>query len=313
MGSETRLEEDLFIAAVDWADSIGVDVMTTSLGYRDFDDYVRPFGDLDGRTAPVSKAVNWAFERGIVFTVSASNEGNNPHFPDGGLSSPADAPGALTVGAVDSEGRLAGFSSHGPTADGRTKPDLVARGLSTDMAIDIGENRYGRRSGTSFAAPLIAGAAALILEKYPHWCPADVMQALKQFASLRENPDPYYGWGLPDVYRSIFESVDPGYPEIEMSGRTVLVFPNPVNGRAQFAIRWPLLSGIPRDGARLEVYNILGRLVFEESLAVDMPGQQFLVPWDLRDPAGRVVPSGVYIAIVDGKTPIAAGLLTVVH
>ncbi|PIV38880.1 MAG: hypothetical protein COS29_05570, partial [Candidatus Omnitrophica bacterium CG02_land_8_20_14_3_00__42_8] len=146
LGSETSVEEDNYVAAIEWADRLGVDVISTSLGYRTFDNFEYSFSDLDGETAVTTQAVNWAFRRGIIVAVAAGNEGNDPHYPDGGLGSPADAFGALSVGAVDGNGVIAAFSSHGPTADGRVKPDLCARGVSAYLAIDYSLG-YGAGSG----------------------------------------------------------------------------------------------------------------------------------------------------------------------
>jgi subtilisin family serine protease len=105
----------------------------------------------------------------------------------------------ISVGAVNSLGGIAGFSSRGPTADGRTKPDVCAMGVSTVVATDASDTSIGNSSGTSFSAPIIAGACALILEANTDWSPMDVLEALRQSANNREDPDNTYGWGIPDL------------------------------------------------------------------------------------------------------------------
>ncbi|TPW11220.1 MAG: Subtilisin-like serine protease, partial [bacterium] len=193
ISSETPVEEDNFIAAIEWADSLGADVITASLVYLDFDgsmnDYT--YADLDGDTTPLAIAVDMAVARGICMVNAVGNFGPGA----GSLWTPADADSVLSVGAVDSVGVVASFSSHGPTADGRVKPEVVARGRSNYVA-NAGTGGYGPASGTSFSAPVTAGAAALLKEAHPNWSGWQLREALRSSANHAGAPDNSTGWGL---------------------------------------------------------------------------------------------------------------------
>jgi len=198
--SELPIEEDNWVAGMEFADSVGADVITSSLGYLDFDyachcDY--SYSDMDGQTATSSIAAGMADGLGIVLTKSAGNNGPNAST----ITAPADAFNILAVGSVDGGGVIAGSSSRGPTADGRMKPEVCARGVSTVMAHPSAtpDNLYMTGSGTSYAAPLVAGAACLLIEAHPEWTPAHVREALKASGNRAGNPDNNYGWGIINV------------------------------------------------------------------------------------------------------------------
>ena len=198
--SELPAEEDNWVAGMEFADSVGADVITSSLGYLAFDDSCfcdYSFGDMDGQTATSSIAASLADGLGIVLTKSAGNSGPNP----GTVTAPADAFDILAVGSVGSTGVLATTSSRGPTADGRIKPEVCARGVSTYTANPSApaNNEYTSSSGTSFAAPLVAGAACLLIEAHPEWTPAQVREAMKASGSRAASPDNNYGWGIINV------------------------------------------------------------------------------------------------------------------
>ena len=182
---EMPSEEDRWVAGLEWADSLGAQVVNSSLGYNRWDDGTgySP-ADLDGETALTSVAAALAVRRGIVVVVAAGNEANGDwHY----ITMPADADGAIAVGAVDVPGsgdgtpQIASFSSRGPTADGRIKPDVVAPGSGVVVA-DLRRGGYVRKGGTSFAAPLVSGVCALLLQKNPEWRPDQVLEALRSTA-----------------------------------------------------------------------------------------------------------------------------------
>ena len=192
---EDSIEEDNWVAGMEWADSIGAGVISSSLAYIDWYTY----SDLDGNTAVTTQAADIAAERGIVVCNAMGNSGPG----SGTLMAPADADSILACGAVDASGNLAWFSSRGPTYDGRTKPEVVARGVSTRCADPYSVNGYTYVSGTSLSTPLIGGCAALILSAHPNWTPMQVREATMMTASRADYPDNNYGWGIPDILAAI--------------------------------------------------------------------------------------------------------------
>lgn len=202
--TETKVEEDNWVAGMEWMESRGADVVNSSLGYFDFDpegpggpDYI--FSDLDGKTAVTTRAANAAFSKGVIVCVSAGNNNRFSYWPY--INMPADAFGALAVGAVSADGTIASFSSRGPTADGRVKPDIVAMGVSTRAAaltttVSGDSSIYTFFSGTSASAPLATSAAALLLSARPELTPSQVFDALRNTADRATDPDNAYGWGL---------------------------------------------------------------------------------------------------------------------
>lgn len=297
-GSETRIEEDNYVAAVEWAEENDADIISTSLGYRDFDNFEYSYSELDGETAVTTQAANWAYNRGVLVVTAAGNDAM--YFSDGGIVSPGDAWGALTVGAVKSNSDIAYFSSYGPTADGRQKPEVCARGYSTWLAGDYNRDYYYNSNGTSFATPLIAGCCALILEKYPFWTPGTVISNLKNFSDRSDDPDRQYGWGIPDIYKLITETPDSVEIDIEIEGK-IVVAPNPVTTEAKFYINWqnPDISG--NDNYKVSVYNIYGEKVFSEKLTPQILGTIELITWDLKNKLGKKVSSGIYLVEIRGK------------
>ena len=196
--SETRIEEVNYVHALEWADSIGVDIVSSSLGYLNFDDgFTYSPADLNGHVAVTSVAAESAAARGILVVTAAGNGG--PAFRT--LVTPGDADSVLTAGAEDSLGQIAGFSSRGPTADGRVKPDLTAPGVLV-CALGGGAGAARRLSGTSFATPLLAASAALLKQIHPDLGPIALRGALKAYATNRATPDSTRGWGRPDVAAS---------------------------------------------------------------------------------------------------------------
>ena len=186
---ENEIEEDFWVAAMEWADSLGADVISSSLGYIDWYSYQ----DMDGETAMITRAASMAADRGIVVVNSMGNEGGAPYEK---MLAPADGEGVISVGAVDALGRRAAFSSIGPTYDGRIKPDVMAMGEGAYTVDPFTMDGYMRVDGTSFSAPLVAGVAALLLEAYPHWTPDKVQRVLRQTAGQAAAPDTLNGYGI---------------------------------------------------------------------------------------------------------------------
>lgn len=197
--TETRAELDFWVAGIEFADSVGVDVTNTSLGYSEFDSVPTNFSyaDMNGKVSRASIAATMASHKGIIVTVSAGNEGNKPWKY---LSSPADADDIFTIGAATSTGSPSSFSSFGPSSDGRIKPDLSAMGTSTAYVSTSGSVSTG--NGTSYASPVMAGMLACYLQfvksNLSHYNVTDIRQAVLKSASLFTTPDAQLGYGFPD-------------------------------------------------------------------------------------------------------------------
>ena len=192
--SETHIEEDNYAAALIWMESLGVDITTGSLGYNIFDNgYSYTYADMDGRTAIVTKATELAFQRGVATFTSAGNEGNNSW---GYIIAPADGFNIISVGAINDAGNAASFSSHGPTYDGRIKPEVVAYGVSNYGAIAGTLNGYKFSSGTSAAAPIVSGIAAMLLSQYPYLKNTQIRSILLETSSNSANPNNQIGYGI---------------------------------------------------------------------------------------------------------------------
>lgn len=200
--SETPVEEDNWAAAAEWAEALGADVISSSLGYLDFDLPHTSYAaqDMNGETAVTTRAAARAAERGIVVVNSAGNQGFDPF--QNTLGAPADGVRVVSVGAVTRVGNRAEFSSVGPTADGRIKPDVAAMGVSVKVARHL-EHFYGVASGTSFSCPLTAGVVALILQAHPAYTVDDVLTVLRGSASQAAAPDTRLGWGIVDAVAAI--------------------------------------------------------------------------------------------------------------
>ena len=202
--SETPIEEDNWIAAMEWADSIGVDVTSTSLSYLEYDPPYPSYTwmDMDGNTAVITNGADYAAYIGIVVVNSAGNSGYNSSHNT--LGAPADGDSVITAGAVNSSGTRSSFSSVGPTVDGRFKPDIMALGSGDVVASPSNDHNYTTASGTSFSCPLSAGVAALILCANPNLTPMQVREAMRNTASQSTNPDNLYGWGILNALDAIY-------------------------------------------------------------------------------------------------------------
>ena len=201
--SERHIEEDNWAAAAEWVDSIGAQVISASLGYRDFDpgEGNYPYEALNGDSTIVTQAADLAVYNGIAVATAMGNEGNgNP----GTLVAPADGDSVIGVGAVDNTGNLTWFSSWGPTFDGRTKPEVCAQGEGT-VCVEPGTvNGYSTSSGTSLSTPLIGGACGVLLSAHPNWTPVMVREALMMTADRADSADNEYGYGIADVIRALY-------------------------------------------------------------------------------------------------------------
>ena len=277
--SETPVEEDNWVAGLQWADSIGVDVTSTSLGYLGYDP---PFvgytwADMDGKTAIITKAAAHAAALGIVVVNAAGNEGRN--LAQNTLIAPADADSIITAGAVASNGVVASFSSNGPTVDARIKPDVCAMGVSDYLASSTNISGYTTGSGTSFACPLTAGVAALVLSANPSLTPLQVRDAMRNTASHPGTPDNITGWGILDAYKAVNYLAVP-----RVSGN---IFYDLNGNGVQDAGEWLApgvtvrLTGQETDSVITDVngeYRFDSLQLGNYSVAVDVPGTTVSIP-----------------------------------
>lgn len=224
--AETPLEEYYWIAAAEYLDSMGADIISTSLGYYEFDDSTFNYhlSQLDGQTAPMTRAADIAVSRGMLLVCSAGNEGQAP---EPHLGVPADAARVLTVGAVDSESHYALFSSPGPTADLRIKPDVTALGEQITVGTTDAQLRVA--NGTSFSCPVMAGMMACLWQRYPLLTPEQLCDSVRAWGNNADFPNFQTGYGIPDFSRAV-PSDATSIPTTEEGGMCHL-YPNPATDR----------------------------------------------------------------------------------
>ena len=250
--SENIIEEYNWVSGAEYADSLGVDVCSTSLGYITFDmsQWDHPYQHYDGKTAPMSIGAEIAASRGMICMNAAGNEG------DGNctLGIPADAEHIVTVGAVNAAGDRASFSSVGPTYDGRIKPDVMAMGEGTYVASGYGSWwPYYNGNGTSFATPVLAGAVACLRQARPYSSVQEICDALRACGNRADNPDSKYGYGIPDFSQALeLLKVE----EHSVAANEIInVYPNPSQGEVKVSLK---------EGAKADVtvYDITGRQLY---------------------------------------------------
>lgn len=282
VSSEYRIEEYNWLFAAEKADSAGVDVISSSLGYNTFDDGKMDYNkatDLDGKTAVISFAAAGALARGIAVVCSAGNEGN---LLWGLVTPPADVDGIISVGAVSSAGTRSGFSSKGPTSDGRIKPDLMALGSPASVVRANGSG--GFTSGTSVAAPIVTSLLVGLIQRFPDISPKKIVQALLSTASQASAPDNLMGYGIPDFTRAK-TSLEGLLPLDEIS-----IYPNPTD-TGTFSVRFKN-TGLQ---AKVTVYDLSGRILSQHSISVtasnnpvvidmsELPAKTYLVKVETTD------------------------------
>ena len=255
--SEFLTEEYNWIAAAEYADSIGVDVINTSLGYTEFDassqNHTR--ADMNGETTIITRAADLAVSKGIVVLASAGNEGNDPwHY----IGAPADGKKLLAIGAVDPSENIAAFSSRGPSVDGRVKPNVCAQGQ--DAYITYSSGNYGTSNGTSFSSPIMTGMAACLIQSQPNKKASEIIDAIERSASQYNTPDSSFGYGIPDFVKAY--TILSGLRQKSKTNE-IAIYPNPTSG--DLNIKYT--SGNESE-IHISIFDMLGKQVFQQKFSV---------------------------------------------
>jgi len=278
--TETPAEEAWWVEALERSDSLGVDVVNTSLSYRVFDNpnYDYSYEDLNGQTTFSARGANIAFDKGMILVNSAGNDGNSS-FPT--VGTPGDSPGTLTVGAVSSNGNYAYFSSIGPTVDGRIKPDVMAQGASAAVINTGGDVDFN--NGTSFSSPIMAGVVTCLWQSRPEVPNGYIMQIIRESANLYNNPTDEMGYGIPN-FEDAYAALQQLGLEDEFLMSNFALYPNPVTSKIN--ISFP--EGI--SNATFTIYSILGNKVLSTEISRSLNSVNM-----------EALNSGMYIASINSN------------
>lgn len=286
VNSEYIIEEYNYASAAEYADSAGVDVIHSSLGYTQFDDPAQDhyYQDMNGNTAPCTIAADLAAKKGILVTSSAGNEGNSPW---NYISAPADGDSVLAVGAVDQSAQYVSFSSNGPSFDGRIKPDVAAVGGGTFLYMPF-QPGVTQGNGTSFSGPIMAGAATCLWQAWPSRSNMEIIQAIKRSANQYSNPDTLLGYGIPN-FATAYSLLSLG--EITVPATEILhIYPNPA--LEQQAIN-AIYKSSDTGSATIQLMDMAGRLISSTT-------QYMLVGYNkisIQTPAAK----GIYILQISSE------------
>jgi len=291
--SESPVEEQNWAAAAERADSMGVNVISTSLGYNQFDNPVfnHTYADMDGNTTIIARAADFAAKKGMIVVVAAGNEGNSAwHF----ITTPADADSVLAVGAVNASGAVANFSSYGPSADGQVKPAVASVGVSTAISSTSGQIIAG--NGTSFATPNMAGLITCLWQAFPDFTNMEIIQAVIKSSSIYNAPDDRIGYGIPN-FHTAFDDLNQQKVLRNINnilGNTwIKIYPNPFTDKFNIIIK-PQHTAT----ATFRLYDALGRLYLSKQVSLQA-GQTQLIQFDNLQPLQR----GIYsLKFSDGQS-----------
>jgi len=247
------VEEDFWANGAEIADSIGADVINSSLGYRAFPDFPQAdvsYVDMDGVNSIASRCATILGQKGVIVCIAAGNDGNNQYYYVG---RPGDAFDILCVGACSSDSLIAGFSSHGPSYDGRVKPDITSQGVET--ACYYPNDMLSYANGTSLATPVATGLCACLWQAMPQYTSTEMMQIIRESSHLYNNPNTEYGYGIPDFYKAYTTHVGiKDYNPLQLS-----VYPNPATDKL-------CLTNTNGDIQSISIYNAAGQLVLQHAV-----------------------------------------------
>lgn len=283
--TEFPVEEQYWAAAAERADSLGIDMISSSLGYTTFDDPSMnySYGDMNGKNSTVTKAAEFAFKKGMIIMNSAGNSGTNSwKF----IGAPADGEHVMAVGAVNASGQVAPFSSFGPSFDQRTKPDIASVGWGTSLINSNGSPATG--NGTSFSNPNIAGLIACLWQAFPEMRNIDIVTAVKKSSSQYLNPDTRTGFGIPDMKKAFslleIERISKNNPGLFNQSR-LKAFPNPFSNIIK------LIYKAPETGVLdLRFMDVNGKVIRKETKQV-LKNEIYLFDWNNLE----TLPGGIYL------------------
>ena len=278
--TETPAEEAWWVEALERSDSLGVDVVNTSLGYRSFDNpnYDYSYEDLDGQTTFSARGANIAFDKGMILVTSAGN-GGNTSFPT--VGTPGDSPGTLTIGAVSSNGNYVSFSSIGPTVDGRIKPDVMAQGASAAVISTSGG--VDSSNGTSFSSPIMAGVVTCLWQARLQTPNGTIMQIVRESANLYNNPTDEMGYGIPN-FEDAYAALQQLGLEDEFLMSNFALYPNPVTSKINISFPEEI------SNATFTIYSILGNKVLSTEISRSLNSVNM-----------EALNSGMYIASINSN------------
>ena len=285
--AEYLMEEYYWVQAAEYADSLGVDILSTSLGYTVFNDDPtnnHTYEDMDGNTTVITIGADLAAKKGMLVINSAGNSGSEEWRY---ISAPADGDSVLTIGAVDANGLYASFSSTGPTYDGRIKPDVAAQGKNAIVAIVPSGIASG--NGTSFSAPILSGAAACLWQANQSYSNMEIYNAIKQSGSRASNPNNLIGWGIPDFI--IANSLLVGNIDKINYSQEISCYPNPFNDFIIAEFNLPS----PAD-TKVRFINYQGQVVRSVNSINLNPGLNKITFDNLE-----TLPKGVYFIQISGN------------
>ena len=251
--TEQLVEEDFWANAAEIADSLGADVINSSLGYRRFPDFPQAnitYADLDGQNSIASRCATILGEKGVIVCIAAGNDGNNDWYY---INRPGDAFNVLCVGASSVDSVIGDFSSHGYSADGRVKPDITSQGVETACYYPF--DMLSTANGTSLATPVAAGMCACLWQALPGYTSTQMMQIIRESSHLYNNPNTEYGYGIPDFYKAYTSHVGINdYKSQELS-----VYPNPVTDKFY-------LTNTDGNIQSISIFNAAGQLVLQHAV-----------------------------------------------
>ena len=287
--SESPVEEQNWIAAAERADSIGIDVISTSLGYSTFDNPIFNYSyqDMNGKTTMIAKAASLAAKKGMILLVAAGNEGANSwHY----ILSPGDADSVITVGAVNSSGAPASFTSYGPSSDGRVKPTVASVGVATVISSPNGTIVTG--NGTSFATPNLAGLVTCLWQAFPDFTNMEIIEAVKKSSSIYNFPDTRIGYGIPN-FRIAFEDLNEKRIlrniTLILANERIKIYPNPAKNNFTVVIN-------PKNTAVtvFRLYDAGGKLYYSKTASLVAEQPQSILFKDMP-----VLQKGIYFLKAD--------------